>query len=193
MVAYMSKPVVELTDPRALRALAHPLRLALLGLLRREGPLTATRAGQLLDESSASCSFHLRQLAKYGLVEEAAGGTGRQRPWQATARATSWPSRPASLEVRAATDALSAVIAERYLAAMLEWIGRRDDEPDEWRQAPFGDHDVYLTADEMAEVAERTAALIAPYLPRTDDESLRPDGARRVMYLDVALPIGRRS
>jgi hypothetical protein len=45
----------------------------------------------------------------------------------------------------------------------------------------------------MAEVAERTAALIAPYLPRTDDESLRPDGARRVMYLDVALPIGERS
>jgi predicted transcriptional regulator len=75
------RTVKRLTDPRALRALAHPLRISLVGLLRREGPLTATRAGGLLGESSASCSFHLRQLAKYGLVEEAGGGKGRERPW----------------------------------------------------------------------------------------------------------------
>jgi DNA-binding transcriptional ArsR family regulator len=83
------------TDPRTLRALAHPIRLALLGLLRREGPLTATRAGELLGELPASCSFHLRQLARYGLVEEAGGGVGRRRPWRATARATTWPALPA--------------------------------------------------------------------------------------------------
>ncbi|HVI18641.1 MAG TPA: helix-turn-helix domain-containing protein, partial [Gaiellales bacterium] len=61
---------LRLTDPRALRALAHPTRLRLVGLLRREGPLTATQAGALIDEVPASASFHLRQLAKYGLVEE---------------------------------------------------------------------------------------------------------------------------
>src|SRR5260370_30464032 len=80
-----AQSVKRLTDPRALRALAHPIRLALLGMLRSEGLLTATRAGELLGESSASCSFHLRQLAKYGLVEEARGGQGRQPPWRATA------------------------------------------------------------------------------------------------------------
>ncbi|HWD74930.1 MAG TPA: helix-turn-helix domain-containing protein, partial [Solirubrobacteraceae bacterium] len=72
---------VEVTDPRSLRGLAHPVRLALIGLLRREGPLTATQAGERIGESPASCSFHLRQLAKYGLVEEAGAGPGRRRPW----------------------------------------------------------------------------------------------------------------
>src|SRR6202035_2055218 len=86
-----ARSVKRLTDPRALPALAHPTRLSLIGLLRRDSPMTATRAGQLLGESSDSCSFHLRQLAKYGLVEEAGGGHGRQRPGRATAQFTSWP------------------------------------------------------------------------------------------------------
>src|SRR3984885_15977455 len=76
------RTVTRLTDARALRAYAHPVRMKLVGLLRTEGPLTATRAGELLGESSGTTSFHLRQLAKYGLVEEAGGGTGRQKPWR---------------------------------------------------------------------------------------------------------------
>ena len=61
-----------------------------MGLLRTHGPLTATQAAELLGESSGTTSFHLRQLAKYGLVEEAGGGTGRQKPWRATTMSTSW-------------------------------------------------------------------------------------------------------
>ena len=71
------KRAIELTDPRALRALAHPLRVKLLGLLRLEGPMTASDAGRRVGESSGSASYHLRQLERYGLVEEAEGGTGR--------------------------------------------------------------------------------------------------------------------
>ncbi|HEY3503670.1 MAG TPA: helix-turn-helix domain-containing protein [Actinocatenispora sp.] len=187
------RPVVDLTDPRALRALAHPLRLALVGLLRREGPLTATRAGQILGESSASCSFHLRQLAKYGLVEEAGGGTGRQRPWQATARATRWPSLPASPDTQAATDALAAVIADFYRTAMLSWIGRRGEESAEWREAvPFGDTDVLLTAAELAELSARVDALVAEYRADARAKTRAPD-ARRVMYLNVAIPVDEPS
>src|ERR1700760_1666023 len=85
------RTVKQLTDPRALRALAHPTRLALAGLLRRDGPLTATRAGELLGQSSASASFHLRQLAKYGLVEEAGGRPGREQPWRAPPLFTNRP------------------------------------------------------------------------------------------------------
>jgi predicted transcriptional regulator len=77
------RSVKRITDPKALRALAHPIRMSLIGLLRTEGPLTATKAAELLGESSATTSFHLRQLAKYGMAEEAAGGNGRERPWQA--------------------------------------------------------------------------------------------------------------
>src|SRR5262245_2459399 len=86
-----TRRTVELTDPRALRGIAHPLRLTLIGLLRREGPLTATQAAELLEVSDALASFHLRQLAKYGLVEEAGGGRGRERPWRATALFTELP------------------------------------------------------------------------------------------------------
>ena len=81
---------IELTDPRAMRAYAHPVRMALIGLLRTQGPLTATQAAEQLGESSGTCSFHLRQLAKYGFCEEAGGGRGREKPWRATAMFTTW-------------------------------------------------------------------------------------------------------
>ena len=66
----------DVNDPKTLRALTHPVRLALLEALALEGPLTATAAGELIGESPTTCSFHFRQLAKYGFVEEAASGPG---------------------------------------------------------------------------------------------------------------------
>src|ERR1700748_3749041 len=74
----------EITDPLAMRALAHPIRLALLEALADAGTLTATEAGERVGESPANASFHLRQLAKYGYVEEAEKGAGRRRPWRRT-------------------------------------------------------------------------------------------------------------
>ena len=86
--------------------------MALVGLLRTEGPLTATRAGELLGESSGTCSLHLRQLAKYGLVEEAGGGTGREKPWRATTTSTDWDAiGDGTPESAAATGLLASVIA----------------------------------------------------------------------------------
>src|SRR5258708_12769057 len=84
----------RITDPKALRALAHPIRMSLIGLLRTEGPLTATRAAELLGESSASCSFHLRQLAKYAMAEESPAAQAREHPWQPTPMSPDAPSRP---------------------------------------------------------------------------------------------------
>src|SRR5437764_13193340 len=103
------KSVTRLTEPRALRALAHPIRLELVGLLRRQGPLTATKAAALLGESSGSTSFHLRQLAKYGLVEEAGGGRGKERPWRATTMFTGWPEVADCPELAAAGGSLRGV------------------------------------------------------------------------------------
>src|SRR5437764_13961612 len=127
------KSVTRLTEPKALRALAHPIRLELVGLLRRHGPLTATRAAELLGESSGSTSFHLRQLAKYGLVEEAGGGHGRERPWRATAMFTGWPEVTDSPELAVASDLLRGVVAERYFEQLLRWLDGRDSEPEEWQ------------------------------------------------------------
>ncbi len=118
-----NRSVKRLRDPRALRALAHPIRLSLVGLLRIEGPLTATRAAELLGESSASMSFHLRQLAKYGMVEEAGGGKGRERPWRATAMFTNLPDVAETPDLAVAAELLSSVLAERYFEDVMRLAG----------------------------------------------------------------------
>ena len=77
----------DVADPRAMRALAHPVRLALLDALGIHGPLTATEAGEAIGESPTTCSFHFRQLAKYGFVEEAGAAPGGAGPggWRTSA------------------------------------------------------------------------------------------------------------
>ncbi|MBO0776983.1 MAG: helix-turn-helix transcriptional regulator, partial [Actinobacteria bacterium] len=181
------RSVKRLTDPRALRALAHPVRLALVGLLRREGPLTATRAGALLGESSGTCSFHLRQLARYGLVEQAGGGRGREKPWRATTQFTAWPEVAETPELAAAAGLLQSVIAERYFESLLRWLETAPGEPPEWQQAAhFGDTLIYVTAGELSELAEQERALLDRYLERQARPELLPPDARMVSYLHLA-------
>jgi predicted transcriptional regulator len=184
-----ARPVTRLADPRALRAYAHPVRLALVELLRTEGPLTATRAAGLLGESSGTCSFHLRQLAKYGLVEEAGGGTGRQKPWRATTMFTDVPAVADTPELAAASRVLRSVLVERYFERVMRWLDRRPAEPPEWQQAAqLGDWLVYLTADELAGLGRQVSDLLEPYLDRTASPALRPAAARQVTWLQLAIP-----
>jgi DNA-binding transcriptional ArsR family regulator len=181
---------LKLTDPRALRALAHPVRLELVGMLRHEGPLTATEAASRIGESPAACSFHLRQLAKYGFVEEAGGGKGRRRPWQATAMFTSWPGVTDEPELAAATELLTSVIAERYLEHLAAWLTAKPGEPREWHAAEiFGDAGIYLTAAELSSLGGAVQELVGPYLERTTKRELRPDGARLVTFISMAFPV----
>ncbi|SED39596.1 helix-turn-helix domain-containing protein [Streptomyces sp. TLI_105] len=185
---------IRLTDPRALRAYAHPLRMSLVGLLRSSGPFTATRAAELTGESVASCSYHLRMLAKYGLVEEAPGGRGREKPWRATARYTEWPDHSEDATVAEAADALSAAVIERYFERVTRALENRRRLPKEWREAEeFGDSLLHLTAEELTDLGERIGELLRPYEARTSDPSLRPAGARpvsilRIAYLDQEIP-----
>lgn len=188
-MARVKLKTIRLADPRALRAYAHPLRLALVGALRREGPLTATRAGELLGESPASCSFHLRQLAKYGLVEEAGGGRGRERPWRATALYTRLPRVAGTPEQAGASRLLYRVLADRYFAHLQHWLSGRNAEPRAWQKAAhFGDDMLYLTAGELAELGRRIDTLLQPYRRRTTHRARRPPGARRVTWLRLAFP-----
>ena len=181
--------VTRLTDPRALRAYAHPVRMKLVGLLRTEGPLTATRAAELLGESSGTCSFHLRQLAKYGLVEEAGGGTGRQKPWRATTTLTDWSATADTPELAAATGLLNTVIAEHYFEQLMRWLEASDDQPPEWQEAAMlGDRMLYVTAGELAELGRGVRELVDRYLERLHEPELRPPGARLVSYLNIAFP-----
>jgi Helix-turn-helix domain len=183
------RTVTRLADPRALRAYAHPVRLKLVGLLRTEGPLTATRAAELLGESSGTCSFHLRQLAKYGLVEEAGGGTGREKPWRATATSTGWDPVARTPEAAAAAGLLKAVLAEGYFEQLMRWLEASPDEPPEWQDAALlGDQILYVTADELAELGRKVRDVVEVYFERQVRPELRPPGARLVSYLHLAFP-----
>ena len=173
-----------------MRAVAHPTRLSLLAALRREGPLTATRAADLLGESSASMSFHLRQLAKYGFVEPAEGGRGRERPWRATSRGISWRNAPADPELAEATETLTALVVRRYFDRVGDWLDRVGDEPPEWQEGAFlGDGVLYLTADELAELNRELHELVRRHEHRLADPAERPDGARPVSLIAFALPL----
>ncbi len=181
---------VELSDARQMRAVAHPTRLALIGLLRREGPMTATQAGARLDESSGSMSFHLRQLAKYGLVEETGEGTGRQKPWRATAQFTSWSAAPQDPNLAEATTQLRRVLVARYAALTQAWIDHQPYESAAWKEASqFGDTFLWLTPEELTRLCGQLTALLEPYDSRLTDEAERPEGSRLVNWLHLTFPL----
>lgn len=184
------RSVKRITDPKALRALAHPIRMSLIGLLRTEGPLTATRAAELLGESSATTSFHLRQLAKYGMAEEAPGGQGRERPWQATTMSTDVPDFPDDAQLAAAGAMYRAVMAERYYEWLKRWLDQRPIEPGDWQRADFmGDRLLYLTSDELVDLGEKMRDVFDEYVDRTARPELRPPDSRLIAVVQFAFPM----
>src|SRR5579859_3863502 len=105
-----------ITDARAMRALAHPLRVALLDAIRRDGEITATRAAELLGESPGNMSWHLQTLAKYGFVEETGEGRGRSRPWRVTSPGHVFETGTGDPERDTAGDALARTFVDRTFA-----------------------------------------------------------------------------
>ena len=183
------RSVTRLDNAMALRAYAHPVRMKLILALRTRGPLTATQAGRLLGESSGTCSFHLRQLAKYGLVEETGEGTGREKPWRATTTSTAWDELQETPEAAAAAGLLSEVLAESYFAQLMRWLEVRPGESEQWQQAAFiGDRLLWVTADELAQVGRDLAAVVDKYFERQVKPELRPPGARLATYLHLGFP-----
>lgn len=183
------RSVVRLENARALRAYAHPVRMKLILALRTRGALTATQAGRLLGESSGTCSFHLRQLAKYGLVEETGGGTGREKPWRATATSTAWDDSPGDAETTAAAGLLAESLADWYFAQLMRWLEVRDSDGEEWRRAALlGDRFLWVTADELAQIGHDIVAVTDKYFERTVRPELRPPGARLVTSLHITFP-----
>ncbi len=184
---------MDVSDPTRVRALAHPVRLDLLSYLDDVGEATATDCAAHLGQTVANCSFHLRQLAKYGFVEPAPGQNNRDRPWRVTATSQDWADAELTAEGAAAVGVLERVIVERALGALIAWNERRGTEPREWR-APTGvSHStVYLTADELAELEEQLSASIQRFIADRpiDDIESRPVGSRPVdlTYLLSVLP-----
>lgn len=173
-------------DPRALRALAHPLRLRLLGLLRADGPATATGLAALTGESTGTTSYHLRQLERHGLVLEDAGrGNGRDRWWRAAHDATSWSSADFvdDPEARAADTWLVGHVLRRHSDAIAAWHETRDELTPEWLAASDVS-DAWMTlGPERARAMERELhEVLQRYRAMGDDA---PDAREVTIHLHV--------
>ncbi len=174
----------EVTDPKAMRALAHPVRLELLEALADAGSLTATEAGERIGESPANASFHLRQLAKYGFVEEA-GAQGRRRPWKLKHLGTRFTDVHDDEETAAAARQLDRVWRDRYLAHAERAFEERPALPKEWREVTgVSQFRFYLTPAELREADDAIRdLLIERFGDRRDGSKPRPADSRRVEIL----------
>jgi DNA-binding transcriptional ArsR family regulator len=183
------RSITQLDNATALRAYAHPVRMKLILALRTRGPLTATQAARLLGESSGTASFHLRQLAKYGLVEETGEGTGREKPWRATTTSTGWDSVQKTPEGAAAAGLLSEVLVESYFTQVTRWLEAQSGESEEWQEAAFiGDRFLWVTAEALPQIGRDLAAVVDKYFERQVKPELRPPGARLATYLHLGFP-----
>jgi DNA-binding transcriptional ArsR family regulator len=180
----------EITDPKAMRAMAHPVRLALLQALNHAGTLTATEAAERVGESPSNCSFHLRQLAKYGFVEEAPGGSGRQRPWRVVNVGFRVSDVSDDPERAMAAGALARVVNERWLERARAGMEQRQALPQEWRRVTGADEmTLYVTPDEMREINEEILEILFRYRDRIADASKRPAGSRPIEHVSFYYPI----
>ncbi len=191
----MSEPVdrTVIRDPKRLRALSHPLRWKLIELIGSEGSATATRCAQTLGESVASCSYHLNMLAKYDFIQPAAGGQGREKPWQLTTRNQSFSGIGLDLDGRLAAEAASEAFIDHEFGAMRERLKHRDTEPEEWL-APTGitATTLHVTIEEATEIEARVRQILDAYDDRWDDPDKRPEGSRQVRYFFSAFLNAKR-
>jgi len=180
----------KLTDPRVVRALAHPVRIALLEALLREGPLTATQAAELLADSPGNMSWHLQTLAKYGYIEEADGGVGRRRPWRLVSMGTQYDENPDDAELSVAVTTLSQLGNERAFDRLRRWTNERGSYPRDWQQAWYSATTLsYLLPDELEQLGIEMHELITRYRDRTAHPERRPKGSLPVSLVAFGHPI----
>ncbi len=172
-----------------LRALAHPLRIRLLGALRLYGPATATGLAERLDTNSGATSYHLRKLADVGLVEEdPERGAGRERWWRAAHEFTSWVETEFvdDPDDRAAADWLFGQYTRAKARWVEDWLAARSDWPKAWRDAAdSSDVELHLTAGQLAALGEELREVIGRYRAA---EAGPDDDVQRVIVLLEAFP-----
>lgn len=190
-------PTVVRPDPRSLRALSHPLRLQLLGLLRADGPATASQLGVRTGQSSGATSYHLRQLAQYGFVtDDESRGNGRDRWWRAAHQSTQFDLPPdADEESKALGEQYLRVVADAYAsrldAAIAALPTLAADLGAGWEDGfNMSDQRLRLTRDEAVALIADLEQLTERY--RRDDPETRADApadAQRVVLQFSVLPI----
>ena len=159
---------VKLTDPKMMRALAHPARIAIWEHIGLRGPATATECAEVAGLSPSACSYHLRTLARYGFIEEdrASAADGRERPWRARMLAFTHEDRP---DEPAATRLASRLLVENLRAAAEEtrsrYLDRKSEYPADWQAAAGEEFSVaHVTPDELNELRAKVQDVLNAYV-----------------------------
>jgi Predicted transcriptional regulators len=162
----------RLDDPAVLDALAHPVRLDLLGYLMSDGPATASACARAVGDTPSNSSYHLRVLARHGLVEPASSDDGRERPWQATITGFSTELDPdESLEASGAGRLFGASIQLDYQLAR-EHLRTRHELSSQWRDVDAHvNYGLRVTPDELKRIVEQIDAIARPYIAATRDDA----------------------
>ena len=190
----MAGKTPSLTDPKALRAIAHPLRVRLYELLTAKGPATVSQLAAKLGAMVGTVSYHLRQLEAYGYIEAAPelGASRRETWWRAVPGGLRWSD--VVLEQtpggREASDAARRVLLGRQIDRLRSWIEQAERWDSSWRSAAFGtDMLLTLTPEELEQFGKDVSAVVHRWVEATRDASSR-DGADRqqVFFFAHAFP-----
>jgi DNA-binding transcriptional ArsR family regulator len=162
-------------SPQQLRALAHPLRLRILGILRTEGPTTATALAQRLGLNTGATSYHLRQLAQHGFIaDDEARGNGRDRWWRAVhaSTRTNWEEDPDPAE-KETLDAYLQSVVVIYAQMLQQAVEERSTLSHEWRNAStLSDYRCRLNPEQARRLLEQVSDVIERF---EEAEELPPD------------------
>jgi DNA-binding transcriptional ArsR family regulator len=181
----------RITDPQVMRALAHPARIEIMEHLASTGvAVTATECARLVGLSPSATSYHLRELARYGLIEQAPSrGDGRERVWRSTNPGISLDGDLDEPEARDAEKALVDAYLSRDYARLREWWAGLHNEPKQWRDASaLMSQMLLLTAEELTEVTRQVREVLGPY-QRRDRLADPPPGARTVVLNYAVFPV----
>lgn len=172
---------MKVNDVRVLAALAHPVRIGILHLLLTVGERTATQCSEVVDATPSACSYHLRHLERFGLVERAgdADGDGRTRAWRSVAPGFDFGEPAGAPELVAASAALTAVGLDENRRLAGHYLNNVQALPDEWqRAASFSTYALLVDADELRVALDAIDAIVRPL--RAAVRTGAPDGARPV-------------
>lgn len=185
----MSTPTdgkTHFSDPELMRVLSHPARLDLIDHLNVVEDATATECAEVVGLSPSALSYHLRALAKVGLVEQAPGrGDGRERVWRLKVRKFSIGADYGAPEsTKLAQRSMVDSMWRRADAKFADWMNRAHDAPREWYEASMSSEwALLMTAEELRELTDGLAELVRPYrVRRRRAEGEVPADARRVSF-----------
>ncbi|MFI7275811.1 ArsR/SmtB family transcription factor [Streptomyces sp. NPDC049879] len=161
----------RIRDVSLMRALAHPLRSELLGYLMAIGPRTASQCAASVGSTPSNCSWHLRQLARFGLVERAEADDGRERPWRACQVGLELGPFDDDTARRSAQLSVTAEMLRRQDRLTQRFLDSLGDLDRPWQEAmALNDYALLATARELRELIGALDALVRPFIQanRTD-------------------------